>query len=50
MIAVANGVEAADAPARLRLVFGEVLNDVAEDFEPYKFVDLTFGCASLYPG
>ncbi|GAA5987223.1 hypothetical protein JCM10908_001865 [Rhodotorula pacifica] len=28
-------VEPADAPARIKLTFGEVLNDVAESFEPY---------------
>jgi len=30
------GVEPADAPCRLKLVFGEVLNDVAETFDDYK--------------
>jgi hypothetical protein len=30
------GVEPADAPCRLKLVFGEVLNDVAESFDDYK--------------
>lgn len=28
--------EPADAPARIKLTFGEVLNDIAEPFEPYK--------------
>ncbi|KAL8278558.1 hypothetical protein RQP46_009050 [Phenoliferia psychrophenolica] len=35
LVDVLSGPEPADAPARLRLVFGEVLNDVAESFEPY---------------
>lgn len=30
--------EPADAPARIKLTFGEVLNDIAEPFEPYKCV------------
>jgi alpha-L-rhamnosidase len=30
------GVEPPDAPTRLKLVFGEVLNDVAESFDGYK--------------
>ena len=30
-------IEPADAPARIKLTFGEVLNDVAESFEPYKY-------------
>jgi alpha-L-rhamnosidase len=34
-VAIANGIEPADAPARLRIVFGELLTDVAEPFEPY---------------
>ncbi|TKA50661.1 hypothetical protein B0A53_06178 [Rhodotorula sp. CCFEE 5036] len=28
-------IKPADAPARIKLTFGEVLNDVAESFEPY---------------
>ena len=32
------GVEPADAPCRVKLVFGEALNDVAESFEDYKQV------------
>lgn len=36
VVAVQHGIEPADAPARIRLVYGEILNDVAEDFEPYK--------------
>ncbi|KAM0754961.1 Six-hairpin glycosidase [Meredithblackwellia eburnea MCA 4105] len=36
VVEVLTGITPADAPARLRLVFGEVLNDVAEPFEPYK--------------
>lgn len=34
--AVLTGVEPADAPVRLKVVFGEVLNDVAESFDDYK--------------
>ncbi|KAJ9107000.1 hypothetical protein QFC19_002868 [Naganishia cerealis] len=34
--AVLTGVEPADAPVRLKIVFGEVLNDVAESFDDYK--------------
>ncbi|KAL7421955.1 hypothetical protein Q5752_003727 [Cryptotrichosporon argae] len=30
-----HGIEPNDSPCRLRLVFGEVVNDVAEAFEPY---------------
>lgn len=30
------GAEPADAPCRMKLVFGEVLNDVAESFDDYK--------------
>ena len=36
--AVLVGVEPADAPCRLKIVFGEVLNDVAESFDDYKSV------------
>lgn len=36
--AVLTGVEPADAPVRLKVVFGEVLNDVAESFDDYKYV------------
>ncbi|KAK4704386.1 hypothetical protein P7C70_g1820, partial [Phenoliferia sp. Uapishka_3] len=36
LVDVPYGMEPADAPARLKLVFGEVLNDVAESFEPYE--------------
>jgi len=34
--AVQTGIEPADAPCRLCITFGEVLNDVAESFENYK--------------
>lgn len=34
--AVLVGVEPADAPCRLKIIFGEVLNDVAESFDDYK--------------
>lgn len=34
--AILTGVEPADAPVRLKVVFGEVLNDVAESFDDYK--------------
>jgi hypothetical protein len=33
---VQTGVEPPDAPARLRIVYGEVLNDIAESFDDYK--------------
>lgn len=32
------GAEPADAPCRMKIVFGEVLNDVAESFDDYKSV------------
>lgn len=35
-------IKPADAPARIKLTFGEVLNDVAESFEPYKYVVPSF--------
>jgi alpha-L-rhamnosidase len=34
--AVLTGIEPADAPCRLHITFGEVLNDVAESFDNYK--------------
>jgi alpha-L-rhamnosidase len=36
--AVQTGIEPADAPCRLHITYGEVLNDVAESFENYKWV------------
>jgi alpha-L-rhamnosidase len=33
---VLTGIEPADAPCRLRITFGEILNDVAESFDNYK--------------
>lgn len=35
---VQTGVEPPDAPARVKIVYGEVLNDIAESFDDYKFV------------
>jgi hypothetical protein len=35
--AVKHGIEPADAPCRLKIVFGEILNDVTELFEEYRY-------------
>ncbi|ORY61062.1 alpha-L-rhamnosidase [Leucosporidium creatinivorum] len=34
--AISHDIEPADSPARIKLTFGEILNDVAESFEPYE--------------
>ena len=38
LVGVGNDGQLPDSPARIKLTFGEVLNDVAESFEPYTSV------------
>jgi hypothetical protein len=44
--AIKHGIEPADAPCRLKIVFGEILNDVCESFDDYRSVVLLFQSSS----